>query len=171
MTLALAALGRALGDAKHGVHEELGPNDGVWIREYRKNADPPIPVACAWCALAMQAWWDDPAKLLGIANPLDDVKQEALVASYYNWAKENGKLVTPIEAQAGDLVFYQFSGLGTWNHIEILARKIDTIHIRTIGGNTSPGVGATAEEKERDGDGVYVRDRIITRQPTAFARP
>lgn len=166
----MTALGRALGDAKHAVGEELGPNDGVWIRKYRANAEPPIPVACPWCALAVQAWWDDAARLLKMLNPLDAVKQEALVQSYFNWAQESGKLVNLIDAGPGDLVIFKFSSSQTYNHIELLAWKGNNA-LRTVGGNTSPGVGQTTEEKQREGDGVYVRDRVPTLQPIAFIRP
>ncbi len=43
MSLQLVALGRALGDAHHAVHEEGGNNAGLWIRRYLLNTDPPMP--------------------------------------------------------------------------------------------------------------------------------
>lgn len=168
--VALVTLGRALGDAEHGVHEEGGNNAGAWIRKYLHEAG--IEVPAAWCAASITAWSNWAANLLGVLNPLDEVVQEGLVQSFYNWGQQRGLIVPLAAARPGDLVCYRFPGgtANAWNHLGILAAKLDGGRIRTVEGNTSPGVGATKAEREREGDGVYVRERNPAAQPTAFIR-
>ncbi len=167
MNLQLATVGRALGDADHHVHEEGGNNAGEWIRTYLVNAG--VAVAAPWCAAAIQYWSDRAAHALNVPNPLDDVKLEAYVQSYYDWAQANGKLVTPAQALHGDLVLYSF-GKVRYDHIGILRQPLQGAFIRAIEGNTSPGVGENDAERQREGDGVYEKDRVATRQTTAFVR-
>ena len=79
----LVTLGVIAGEIDHGVREEGGNNLGPRMKRYRENADPPIGKAVPWCALLVQYASDIAAKVLEITNPLDDVRQEALVQSYY----------------------------------------------------------------------------------------
>ena len=169
MSLAVLALGVALGDVDNGVHEEGGNNAGPRIRKYLKNVDPPINQAAPWCAAALQRWADVAAQSWDVPNPLDAVRLEAYVQSYHDWAKANNKIVLPSAAQPGDLILYKFGGQ-RFDHIGIVLRRLKDGMIAAVEGNTSPGVGASTEERERDGDGVYIKVRIATRQPIAVVR-
>jgi len=155
--LRATALGFALAEADHKVGEEGGPNTGKRIREYAANTDPPITVAAPWCAMFAAYCTDKAAHPLGLPNPLDAVKLEAYVESYHQWAKDNGKLVAVPEP--GDLVIFSFGGQ-RFDHIGFVLIPPDASgKFRTVEANTSPGVGATNAEREREGDGVYIKDR------------
>jgi hypothetical protein len=167
--LSAVALGVALGDVDHGVIEEGGPNAGPRVRAYLKHCDPPINVAAPWCAAFAQYVSDVAADALDIQNPLNDVKLEAYVQSYHEWAKATGTIVDVAQAQPGDLILYNFGG-HRWDHIGIVLRALRGGKIAAVEGNTSPGVGASAEERERDGDGVYVKVRTIGRQAIEIVR-
>jgi hypothetical protein len=162
VSLRAAALGVALCEAQRRVREEGGNNLGPRIREYAENADPPIHVAAAWCALLMQFVADVAAAGMEVVNPLDEVKLEALVQSYFNWASERGLIVTASEAEAGDLALFRFHG-ERYDHIGMVRGPMREVGgrrlIPTVEGNTNDG-------GSRDGDGVYlkireVNDRVI----------
>ncbi len=166
---ALVALGVALGDVDHGVVEDEAENTGLRIRAYLKHCDPPINVAAPWCAAAVQYWSDFASDSLDLPNPLNEVRLEAYVQSYHDWAKATKRLVDVESAEPGDLILYNFGGK-RWDHIGIVVRPLKGGRIAAVEGNTSPGVGATTEERERDGDGVYVKVRTLGRQPIAIVR-
>ena len=84
----LVTLGVLAGEVDHDVREEGGNNMGPRMKRYRENADPPIGIAVPWCALLVQYASDVAARALGIANPLDAVRQEALVQSYFEELQE-----------------------------------------------------------------------------------
>ena len=169
MSLSVLALGVALGDADNGVHEQGGNNTGPKIRRYLKNCDPPINVAAPWCAAGLQYWSDIAAQAWDVPNPLDAVRLEAYVQSYYEWAKAGDRVVPVANAEPGDLVLYNFGGK-RWDHIGMVLKPLSGGMLAAIEGNTSPGVGASADEREREGDGVYIKVRVITRQPIAIVR-
>lgn len=148
------AVGVAACDADHRVREVGGNNRGPRVRQYLENTDPPIAVAAPWCAAAVQYWTDVAARVLGTANPLDAVRQEALVQSYYD---ELGHLeVTAAEVQTGDLVLFRFSGSESWNHIGLVAQppRPGSKAFWSLEGNTS-------DESQRDGDAVALKPREI----------
>lgn len=167
--LDLIALGFFLAEVDNGVREVGGDNRGPRIERYLANCDPPINVAAPWCAAAVQYVVDVAAEALDLFNPLNDVRLEALVASYHEWAETHGMIV-PV-GRPGDLVLYSFGG-NRWDHMGLVFG-----HVRQDGsflaieGNTSPGVGATSVERERNGDGVFLKERSRGRgYRTAFVR-
>lgn len=153
MSIRATALGVAACDADHRVRESGGNNRGPRIRQYLENLDPPIAAAAPWCAAAVQYWSDVAARVLGTDNPLDAVRLEALVQSYYD---EFGHLeVAPYEAEPGDLVLFEFGDAGRWNHIGLLAQPPNPQgHLWTVEGNTS-------DQNQRDGDAVVVKPRDL----------
>lgn len=169
MKLPLVTLGMALGDADHGVHEVGGENRGERVARYLANSDPPINVAAPWCAAWVQERADVAAAHLGLVNPLDMVRREALVADYFAWAKETRRVVPVEQAEPGDLICFNFRGQG-WDHIGFVVRRGPAGSIYTVEGNTSPGVGSANVEREREGDGVFTKTRSTTRQPVAIIR-
>lgn len=146
------ALGVALRDADNRVQEEGGNNRGPWIRQYLDNVDPPIAIAAPWCAAFVQYCSDVAARALGIPNPLDDVKHEALVQSYADWFTH--AVVDPWSAEPGDLVLFSFGG-ERWDHIGFVVQRPTGNGFFTCEGNT--GV-----DSERDGDGVSLKPRLLT---------
>jgi hypothetical protein len=168
MTLQHVALGVAIGEAEWKVREE-GANRGARVSQYLRTVDPPIAIPAPWCAAFVQFVADRAADHLLMPNPLDAVRQEALVASYWGWANESGRLIDPSKAGPGDLVLFNFRRKG-WDHIGMLVRRVSSLTLVTVEGNTSPGVGADRIERERDGEGVFVKHRSTDRQPIAVIR-
>ena len=150
----LVTLGVLAGEIDHDVREEGGNNMGPRMRRYRENADPPIGVAVAWCALLIQYASDVAAHALGIPNPLDDVRQEALVLSYYEQLRHQE--VDRAAADVGDLTLFKFgSSERAWDHVGLLAIPPSAGRsFRTIEGNTS-------DDSQRDGDAVAYKDRRL----------
>lgn len=177
MRLRDAALGVAIGECVNRVREEGGDNRGEKVREYLENAG--IGVPAAWCAAFIQWVTDGAARYLDVPNPLDDVAREALVADYVQLAQEQGWVLDATEARPGDLVAFKFSGSSRWNHIGILeeqvpyvmaAGEIEFARFHTVEGNTSPGVGESTDEEEREGGGVYRKSRAVRSGRTIFFR-
>lgn len=181
MRLRLAAAGIALGEAANEVREVGGNNRGPAIRKYARNAgfeDDGLP----WCAMGVQWCADGAARLLQARNPLDEVELEGLVRSYALEGHERGWIIEPHQARAGDLVLYEFPGGDpTWNHIGFVLEELHYIidadedrfiydPFHAIEGNTGPGVGLTPEERDREGDGWYVKRRRVRPGKTLFLR-
>jgi hypothetical protein len=159
----LATLGVALAHADFKVREEGGNNRGPMIRKYLESLDPPIKVDAPWCAAAVQYWSDVAARGLGIRNPLDAVKHEALVQSYYDEFKIDvlGPAVRP---EPGDLALFKFEKSERWNHIGLVAQP------PTVGSMGWFVEGNTGDVSQRDGDGVYLKPRDVSKFPVAFIR-
>lgn len=152
--LSQVALGVALAEADRGTRETDGPNEGPRIREYLANVDPPIHHAAPWCAAAVQYWADLAAHQLGMDNPLDEVRLEALVQSYADWAHWSGGRVWAHQVEPGDLVLYSFGGR-RFDHIGIVVRPPDEAgRFLAVEGNTDADGG-------REGVEVAVRSRIL----------
>lgn len=147
-------LGFALAEADHKVREVGGNNHGPRVQQYLGNLDPPMAEGAAWCAAEIQYSSDRAARGLGIPNPLDAVKLEALVQSYYDLLGHNE--VRPAEVEPGDLVLYKFNGSQRWNHIGIVAQppKPGSKVFFAVEGNTG-------DISQRDGDGVYLKPREL----------
>jgi hypothetical protein len=174
MSLRDVALGVALCEADMDVKETRGNNAGDRIMEHLANADPPIHTAAPWCAAAVQGWTDIAADGAGVSNPLDAVRQEALVQSYHEWAEEGAEIVGAADAERGDLVLYQFGQNPTrWNHIGLVVVPPNASGaFRAVEGNTP--LEDAPDDEQRDSrdkvDGVAVKDRTTTRYPVEFVR-
>lgn len=169
MTLQLVTLGMAIAEADLGVREDGGENRGPRVSRYLASTDPPINVAAPWCAAWVQYLSDRAAHHLDVANPLDEVRREALVADYVSWAAGKNRLASIDTMRPGDLIAFNFRGQ-RWDHIGIVVRRLQGNMVSTVEANTSPGVGATNLERERDGDGVFTKVRNLVRQPVAIIR-
>ncbi|KKL65891.1 hypothetical protein LCGC14_2150450 [marine sediment metagenome] len=150
----LVTLGVLAAEIDHDVREEGGNNLGPRMTRYRENADPPIGIAVPWCALGIQFGSDIAAAALGIPNPLDAVRQEALVQSYFDELREHE--IESFEVEPGDLSFYKFGrSERAWDHIGIVAvPPAAGDHFRAIEGNTS-------DDSQRDGDAWAFKDRRL----------
>lgn len=163
--LQLVALGFALGDADHKVREEGGENRGPRVRLYLANTVPPINTAAPWCAAWVQYVTDRAAAALKIPNPLDAVKLEAYVQSYFQWAEKGNRFVETTRVALGDLVLYKF-GSERYDHIGIVLTPPD------IAGRFTAIEGNTNDAGSREGDGVFVKGDRTTRSryPVRFVR-
>ncbi len=172
MSLQDVALGVALCEADMDVRETRGNNAGERIMEHLANVDPPIHSAAPWCAAAVQAWSDVAAEGVRESNPLDAVRQEALVQSYHEWAEANSSIVPFDEVERGDLVLYQFGSSGRWNHIGLVVKPLSSTTFSAVEGNTP--LADAPEDEQRDSetkvDGVAVKVRRTDRYPVEFVR-
>lgn len=139
------ALGFAIAEADHKIREE-NPNDSTRIREYLANSS--IPVPAPWCAAFVQFCSDRAAQAIVQRNPLDDVRREALVADYVEWAKEENRIVE--HPEIGDLAAFDWKGDGRWDHIGFVSR---TPNLRgsfwCVEGNTRGEGGEGVHNKPR----------------------
>lgn len=156
MRLSEVALGVAIGEAAHGVHEE-SENDGTRIREYLEAAN--IHHPAPWCAAFVQYCSDKAAKLIGAQNPLDRIELEGLVQDYVD------SLECATDPRRGDLVAYRWNGADRFNHLGIVMDPPDDArYFWAVEGNTSE-MGQI-----RDGEGVYRKRRRYNPGTTLFLR-
>lgn len=155
----LVALGICCAEADHDVREVGGNNMGPRVREYLAAVG--FDEGAAWCAALIFYCWRFGAKdVLGVPNPLNVVPSKALVQSYYETLQ--GYAVDPHDARPGSLVLMKFgANARDYDHIAMLRRPVPQGEhaALTVEGNTGPGLGSTDAEKEREGDGVYLRTR------------
>jgi hypothetical protein len=148
-----------LAAANLGIRE-VGPNNhGPEVKKFL--AEVGLPEGYAWCD-AFQSYEEHAAA--GHRLPIES----AGVYATFLKAREIGWLVPATADPArGDLVLYDFDGDGQADdHIGIVTRASRTFggwKLNTVEGNT--GGGSIA-----DGDGVYVRTRIVKRSGVAFVR-
>jgi len=154
-------LGVAFGEVDHKVREVGGNNRGPRVEQYLANAG--IHQAAPWCAAFVQWCSDRAAEALGTTNPLDAVKFEAYVQSYWEWASANGRIVPISAARAGSLILFNFGG-ERWDHIGLIARPANNDGIVwSVEGNTG-------DVDQRDGDGVYIKPRDTRRLTCTIIR-
>jgi hypothetical protein len=150
--------------ANIGVQEE-GENRGTYIELYQSSCVPPIPPGSPWCAAFVRY------RMKAAANKLNMVYDATFPRSGYTpdwsrWAKANNKWVSAADLKSGeaytrllpgDLALFYFPTLGRIAHIGIIT-KVSKRGLTTVEGNTSPEP-QDADEVERDGDGVFMKDR------------
>ena len=176
MILQLTTLGVMICEADIGVKETEGNNQGPRIREHALAMDPPIHVDVPWCAIEVQAASDIAAQGMGMENPLDAVRQEALVQSYHDWAMENAREILDFsQVERGDLVLYKFGrDVNRWNHIGLVAVPPvpPLTQFKAVEGNTP--LEEAPEDEQRDSrtkvDGVAIKVRLTDRYPVTFIR-
>lgn len=153
------AVGFFVCEVDHEIREIGGQNRGPRVEKYLRNCDPPISTAAPWCAAVMQYGVDIVADMGDFYNPLDQVRLEAYVQSYHDWGVANG-LIVPAGVP-GDLVLYSFGGQ-RFDHIGMVYKGVRRIgDFLALEGNTSPGIGLTPEERDREGDGFYIKNRAM----------
>jgi len=161
--LRYATLGAALGDLARGVRE-TSTNWGDDVERYLRNAGINLPAA--WCAAFVQYEADAAAKGLGVRNPLDDVKREALVLDYAAWADGIGGL-RAVPVDYGDLALFAFAAPERWNHIGLVVRPPKGLaagdEFLSVEGNTDDAGG-------REGIKVAIRTRKVVPGRVRFVR-
>lgn len=153
----------ALAAARLGIREVGPENHGPWVRRFL--AEVGLPEGYAWCDAFVSYELHAAA---GRRLPVES----ASVWETYTAARKLGWLLPGSAKPArGDLVLYDFDGDGRADdHIGIVvsARSLPggLVQLRTVEGNTSSGAAGSQAE----GDGVYVRTRIVRRSRVAFVR-
>lgn len=145
-----------LAAARSGVREVGGNNHGPEVKKFL--AEVGLPEGYAWCD-AFQSYEEH--AVAGRRLPIES----ASVAQTYATAKTLGWIATT--PARGDLVLYDFDGDGqTDDHIGIVVSASalpGCWKLNTVEGNTGDGSAA-------DGDGVYLRTRVVKRSSVAFVR-
>jgi hypothetical protein len=145
--------------AKLGIHETGGNNHGPWVKKFL--AEVGLPEGYAWCD-AFQSYEED-----GVAGHRLPI-ESASVGQTYATAQRLGWVVA--KPARGDLVCYDFDGNGQFNdHIGLVVRVLGlgpVITMQTVEGNTSSGVAGS----QADGDGVFLRTRVVAAKSVAFVR-
>lgn len=150
-----------LAAAKLGI-KEVGPaNHGPAVKKFLKEVG--LPEGYAWCD-AFQSYEEHVAA--GRKLPIES----ASVWQTYAKARDLGWIVKrPLR---GDLVLYDFDGDGQADdHIGIVVRVLSISipgcwSLRTVEGNTGSG----SKGSQSDGDGVYVRNRVVKKNSVVFIR-
>ena len=144
---------------KLGIHEVGGNNHGPWIKTFL--AEVGLPEGYAWCD-AFQSYEEH-----GVAGRRLPIESASVVQTY-DTAKHLGWVVsTPVR---GDLVCYDLDGDGAYDdHIGLVVKAAalgPMYALQTVEGNTSSGAGGS----QSDGDGVYLRRRVVAAKSVAFIR-
>lgn len=153
--------------AKLGIHEQGGDNHGPWVAKFL--AETGLPQGYAWCD-AFQSYVEH--QVAGGRLPIES----ASVAQTYATAQRLGWVVhRPFR---GDLVCFNWEGAGPpfADHIGLVVRILHlpgtrgrlagNYILRTVEGNTSSGNTGS----QSNGDGVYLRTRLINASQVAFVR-
>jgi putative peptidoglycan binding protein/CHAP domain-containing protein len=148
-----------LAAAKLRIREVGGNNHGPWVKKFLAAVG--LPEGYAWCD-AFQSY-----EMEGVAGHKLPI-ESASVGQTYATAKSLGWIV-PKPAR-GDLVCYDFDGDGQFDdHIGLVVSVISLgpiLTLETVEGNTSSGTGGS----QGDGDGVFLRRRVISARAAAFVR-
>jgi hypothetical protein len=146
--------------ARAGIREVGANNHGPWVKRFL--AEVGLPEGYAWCD-AFQSYEEHAAA--GERLPIES----ASVAQTYELAKARGWLAA-IPAR-GDLGCINWTAAGPpfGDHIALVisARSLPGYwKLQTVEGNTSSGVAGS----QGDGDGVFLRTRVIAKRQIAFVR-
>lgn len=156
----IQAMGEALKLAAKKVHEEGGNNHGFWIRAFLRATDAGVDSA-AWCC-AMVVWCLD-----RVGYDVKQIHNRASVGYFEQWAEKAGYLVSrPLK---GDIVTFRFDDDNWPDHIGFVVKVLGLgpiLTLKTVEGNTSSGEAGSQD----DGDGVFVRRRVIRRSKLRFIR-
>jgi len=133
--------------AEIGYTEEGKSNDTKYGKWYGLNNNP-------WCAMFV-SWCFDKAglsKKIAAQNP----KGFASCAAGFKWFTDKNKIIPIGQAQAGDIVFFQFDTDAEPDHVGIVKWNNTALkYLQVIEGNTSSG----SKGSQANGDGVYLKKR------------
>ena len=148
-----------LAATKLGIREVGGNNHGPWVKKFLAAVG--LPEGYAWCD-AFQSF-----EMEGVAGHKLPI-ESASVGQTYATAKQLGWVVT--KPARGDLVCYDFDGDGAFDdHIGLVVNVISLgpmLTLETVEGNTSSGAAGS----QGDGDGVFLRRRVVSARSAGFVR-
>ena len=165
----LVALDIALDYAERGVREEGGNNRGPIVQMFQRADTLPGEVY-AWCQSTMNAFWRlaTGGRVVGmdVVGGTMLAGGTASVGFFKAAAKQNGWLVDrPLR---GDHFVMHLDGNTYWpDHVGQIVRVLEVgptyYRCRTVEGNT----GSSSID---DGDGLYVKERLLWKSTTEFIR-
>lgn len=129
-------------------YKEAPNNDTIFGKWYGRNNVP-------WCAIFVSYVFNKTGagKLVAASDP----KGFASCTSGLLWFAKHKRIVKPRVAKAGDLVFLNFSGGKTPEHIGIvISNDVKNKVLHTVEGNT---VNPNGSNIQANGDGVYYKVR------------
>jgi cell wall-associated NlpC family hydrolase len=136
------------GAESHVGYKEGENNDtpfGIW---FGLNHQP-------WCAMSASKIFYDAGAITAVA-PKANPKGFASCDQWLKYLAKNNQLVPVGQAQAGDIVFYQFDADAEPDHVGIVKGNNSTLkYIYAYEGNTSPDKGGN----QSNGDGYYIKKR------------
>lgn len=152
---------------------EVGDNRGKAVETYLESCVPSLGPGHPWCAAFVRYRMKAAATKLGTTYDTT-FPRSAYTPDWASWAKQNGKWIPVSDLYdgtvggkdvkqvilPGDLALFYFSQLGRIGHIGIIT-SVRKTGLMTVEGNTSPEP-EDASEVERDGDGVYRKNRKWT---------
>ena len=138
-------------------YEETGDNDTKFGKWFGLNNQP-------WCAMsASKMYFDNDA----IKSVSDKAKGYASCDAWLKYLTKNNQLVPVGQAQAGDLVFYQFDADAQPDHVGIVkSHNTKLKFLNVYEGNTSSGIRGS----QSNGGGYYLKKRTYG-MIMAVARP
>lgn len=154
------ALQYALREAARGVHEVGGNNRGPDVRKYLKIVG--LGEGYAWCD-AFVSWC-----LHRAAGRKVDVESASVGLSYSRARTLGWAAKRPFRA---DIACFDFNGDGRFDDhtgfvVKVLSIKGLCWYLKTCEGNTSSGRAGS----QADGDGVFVKRRLIRKSRVGFIR-
>jgi cell wall-associated NlpC family hydrolase len=127
-------------------YQETGNNDTKYGKWYGLNNQP-------WCAMFV-SWCYAQAGLSELVAA-QTKKGFASCDAGLKWFTKKNKLVPAGQAQAGDIVFFQFDTDAQPDHVGIVVKNDGKKYLWCIEGNTS----GNTKGSQANGDGVYLKKR------------
>ena len=130
-------------------YQETGNNDTKYGKWYGLNNQPWCAMFVSWCFA--QA---DLSELVAASTK----KGFASCDAGFKWFSKKGKIVPVGQAQAGDIVFFQFDADAQPDHVGIVIKNDGKKYLWCIEGNTS----GDTKGSQSNGDGVYTKKRAYS---------
>ena len=127
-------------------YRETGNNDTIFGKWYGLNNNP-------WCAMFVSWCYDQAGLVSKVAAQTK--KGFASCDAGLKWFTKKNKIVPVGQAQAGDLVFFQFDKDAQADHVGICASNDGKGFLMVYEGNTS----ADSKGSQSNGDGVFLKKR------------
>jgi hypothetical protein len=138
-------------------YQETGNNDTKFGKWFGLNNQP-------WCAMSASKMFFDAGAIKSVS---DKAKGYASCDAWLKYLTKNNQIVPIGQAQAGDLVFFQFDADAQPDHIGIVKGHNKTLKVIYVyEGNTS----ADKKGSQSNGDGYYLKKRTYA-TIMAVARP
>ena len=129
-------------------YTESGNNDTMYGKWYGLNNNP-------WCAMFVSWCFKEAGMSEKVAAQTK--KGFASCDAGLKWFSKKGKIIPVGQAQAGDIVFFQFDTDAQPDHVGIVAKNDGKKYFWVHEGNTSEGKGS-----QSNGDGVYLKKRAYS---------
>jgi len=127
-------------------YRETGNNDTIYGKWFGLNNQP-------WCAMFVSWCYDQAGLISKVAAQTK--KGFASCDAGLKWFTKKNKIVPVGQAQAGDLVFFQFDKDAQADHVGICASNDGKGFLMVYEGNTS----GDSKGSQSNGDGVFLKKR------------